>query len=205
MQNDNGSFHKIQATLASHLPQFLTYWEKIVCLISCEWILTNLRRPNGGDVILLRSLLITIFVSILGWLLPIGWNVTTAWFGTIFAAVYVALYARFSQQWQYIANLYNQIKAAEVRASGEKSTDDAKKQIGMWKAGFIEDAETLHLATKPMVASIIRAWGNEELVRQSYIAHTIGGENRFSNLMRNIEAACKRHSEDLDKLRTTIC
>jgi hypothetical protein len=39
--------------------------------------------------------------------------------------------------------------------------------LAEWKAGFIEDAQDLHLALKPLFASVIRAWGSEAEVKGS--------------------------------------
>jgi len=84
-------------------------------------------------------------------------------FGAIFAACYVALYSRFSSQWTYLANVYNQIKAAETSAETDK-----KILIAEWKAGFIEDALTLHLAYKPIFSATINVWGRDESVAEAF-------------------------------------
>ena len=150
----------------------LKCWGGIIEFITFEWILTGRRRANGSDVITLRSVLTALLVYAIAlgirnlvdpsrscsfsWA-ELGSQLTTTlpWFGAIFAAVYAGLYARFASQWTYLANVYNQIKAAECR--GE--CDGLK--LAQWKAGFIEDAEDLHLACKPLFASVLRAWGAE--------------------------------------------
>lgn len=76
----------------------------------------------------------------------------------ILAAVYTALYARFSSQWHYLADVYNQIKS--VRANEPVNA----RQVEEWKAAFIEDADTLHLVNKPLFASIVSAMGQEPKV-----------------------------------------
>lgn len=115
------------------------------------------------------------------------------WIGTLFGAAYAALYARFASQWGYLADVYNQIKAAEARASQDDTS--AAKIIAEWKAGFIEDAEHLHLATKSQFASIIIAWSKQTGVKEAYEAHTIGGDARFSALMGKVIRAQAMNAE----------
>lgn len=184
----------------------LRIWSKFVHAASFEWLLK--KQPNGGDIILLRAVLIAISV----YLLVVGikhgidptriacFNIqelqlevgtTLPWFGVIFGAVYVALYARFSSQWSYLANLYNQIKAAEVavltRLAEKKLTNasakEARQKLAEWKAGYIEDAEDLHLATKKSFAPIIWFWFRDDDVRNAYIHATPDGTNRCQLLI----------------------
>src|SRR5687767_5556602 len=99
----------------------LNAWSNFVHWVSFEWILD--RRPNGGDIIFLRALLIAfvmyaVAISIKQGLDPASvfsfshvelaaeLRATLAWFGAIFGAVYFALYARFSSQWLYLADVY---------------------------------------------------------------------------------------------------
>ncbi|MBI2074168.1 MAG: hypothetical protein HYT81_14230 [Gemmatimonadetes bacterium] len=103
---------------------------------------------------------------------------TLPWFGAIFAGVYAAFYARFSSQWSYLAELYNQIKATEAQAP-----PTAAATIASWKAGFIEDADELHLAPKPMYAAIIRTWLSDAAVRNDFIEYAPGGQARLDSLM----------------------
>src|SRR5262249_19684922 len=145
------------------------------------------RYPNGGTVIFLRSFVVGVFLCILSFLLawlsdgldpnpsspshpawPMlsmnavrqGLKTSLSWYGAIFAAVYAAFYTRFSSQWTYMAGVYNQIKAieAQIAASASNNKRLAYKVIASWKAAFIEDADDLHLALKPMFAETIRAW-----------------------------------------------
>ena len=97
-------------------------WSKIVEWLSFEVILTKIGRANGGDVILIRAFLISVSLSIVLWICPYIPALKFTTFAAIFAGTYAALYARFSQQWQYLANLYNGIKAAEVRAASSEAT-----------------------------------------------------------------------------------
>jgi hypothetical protein len=111
-------------------------------------------------------------------------------FGALFAAVYAGLYARFSSQWSYLANVYNQIKAAESRGGCDAS------RLAEWKAGFIEDAQDLHLALKPLFASVIRAWGSEAEVKGSFETYAPGGALRLAKLMSRVELAWERAGKD---------
>jgi hypothetical protein len=165
--------------------------------VSLEFLLTRFRLPNGGGIILLRSLAsaFLVYLGVLGlhnaldsartW--SFSWPELTAqvretfhWYGAIFGALYAGLYARFASQWTYLANVYNQIKAAECRR--ECNGDP----LAEWKAGFMEDAEELHLATKPLFASVLRAWGGDANVKKKFIENAPGGVERFEALMKRV-------------------
>lgn len=154
-------------------------WARLVWLVSGEWLLTcSKSRANGGAVVLGRAVLASaaVFLIIL-WirelldpaksstpdlsLIPDVLHRSMTWYGGIFAAIYFSLYARFSSQWVYLAGVYNQIKAAEVRMNEKEPTEPALKALAEWKAGFIADADELHLAGKPLFASAILAWGDD--------------------------------------------
>ncbi len=182
--------------------------EFLVRLLSFEWILTSTNRPNGGDIVLVRSLLVSLWMYCLFigithaadsnrlsvFSLEQFWSEfgkSLAVFGALLAAIYLALYARFSAQWSYLAQLYNQIKNAEVTADPEKSRDALAK----WKAGFLEDAEELHLATKRTFSPIIKAWAAEELVAAAYRSHTPGGQARLDKLKGKVEIAYEKISK----------
>jgi hypothetical protein len=129
-------------------------------LLSAEWILE--RMPNGGDAVLLRTLWISFWFYMMaiaiksycdaGILLSFSvsefkkeFGGTLPWLGAIMGGTYAALYSRFSSQWGYLADLYNQQMALacslpESELSGENYT--------AWQAAFIEDAMVMHLATK---------------------------------------------------------
>src|SRR5438046_3051938 len=62
--------------------------------------------------------------------------------GVLFAGAYTAFYARFASQWSYLAGVYNQIMAAQVR--GIPTDPAGQNAFDAWQAGFIEDAEELH-------------------------------------------------------------
>lgn len=177
--------------------KWFTSWNLFVTIVSFEWLLTLTRRPNGGSIILLRALLTAIFVFILvlglinlldptkTWPsdfreLRIMLNEKIPWFGAIFASIYIALYARFASQWTYLANLYNSIKETEARVASDRK---AAPIIADWKAGFLEDAENLHLATKGTFVAVLKIWGEDKTVRSAFIRNTPGNERRFTDLM----------------------
>ncbi len=183
-------------------------WSKLVKFLTSEWLLERDNLPNGGSVILLRAFLASlyIFFGVLAFRNGLdperSWTfdldellaqviATPHWFGAIFAASYAGLYARFASQWKYLAHVYNQIKAAQL-ANG--SPVDA---LAEWKAGFLEDADVLHLATKPIFASIIKEWGQDPQVEKEFIEHTPGGEKRFHDLMRRVNSAYRLHEEEV--------
>lgn len=167
----------------------------VVNFLSGEWMLDR-GRPNGGDVVVMRTLwigiLLIIFIAVLralaslpDGLLPfvrcIGGALKTSLDGgeapTILGATYAALYTRFTSQWTYIANLYNQIKQAEVEAADSQGSAPAAPSpaalvLAQWKAGFIEDALAVHMATKPTMKGVIQAWFAVPEVKAAFMAHT---------------------------------
>lgn len=166
--------------------QLMSLMSWLVSLISGEWMLSR-GRPNGGDVVIFRTLwvgtiLIVVFAGIKVTAQPItsvcGFVFTT-WTESlsivrstqgpvVYGAVYAALYARFTSQWSYMANLYNQIKQAEITAQKPL----CKESLAQWKAGYIEDAYVTHMATKPMVAGVIHAWHSDPDVKDAFTKHT---------------------------------
>lgn len=179
---------------------------KTVCIViefaSGEFIVTRLKKSNGGAVIVIRSLLssVIIFLVIILMLNLIdpmklsAFSITEfrknivvdfPWFGAIFAFMYVGLYSRFSSQWSYLSNLYNQIKQVEVAPEGKKY------RICEWKAAFIEDAYDLHLIYKEMFSSIIVNWIQEDDVRNCYLHYAPNGRERMPEIIDHI---CKSHA-----------
>jgi hypothetical protein len=118
--------------------------------------------------------------------------------GPIFAGVYAALYTRFASQWSYLASVYNQIKAAESRK------DCNPEQLALWKAGFIEDAEELHLANKHHFASTIRAWGRERGVEAAFAENAPGGAERLAILLKRADEIYVSHSQRYRKQRALV-
>lgn len=168
---------------------------------SAEWLLK--KRANGGDVILARALVVSLLTCSIALFLKFAFDPrnfafggykhyvdcvdTLPWFGATFAAVYAALYARFSSQWSYLAGLYNQIKQTEAQLRPEDRWGNWV--LAQWKAGFIEDAEVLHLATKRVFASVIETWARSEHVRRAYVQTVPGGEKKLTELLHRIRAA----------------
>lgn len=172
-------------------------WNRTVSFLSGEFMLGG--KANGGSIIFARA----IFVALLTYVSAVlvkeictpekMWSTslpavgraiseTLPWFGAIFAGVYAALYARFSSQWNYIAGLYNQIKAAEVQLAIADNGERAAEVMAQWKAGFIEDADALHLSSKPMIAGIIKAWLPDPLVQKQIAKHTPEGDALVTRL-----------------------
>jgi len=183
-------------------------WKKFINIISGEWILKS--ADNGGPVIALRSIVcsISLFLFILGFMNIVdptkSWDFSfrifqeeivkrITWFGVLFAAVYAALYSRFSSQWSYLANLYNTIKQASLRS------DINEDILSEWKAAFIEDAEYLHLSHKNNFASIIYWWIQDEKVKEKYIQYTPGGKERFESLVCSISTRYRKICSEYKK------
>ena len=145
--------------------------------ITGEWMLKN--KANSGGIVFWRSLQISLSI-----LLPImlfqnifdptrtyqpdfseflkQFSEKLPWLGAIFVAVYAGLYARFSSQWTYLANLYNSIKQTE--ASCKDNLNQTK--LAEWKDGFMEDAVLLHLANKDIFKSVIDEWEKDPEVKK---------------------------------------
>lgn len=182
-------------------------WHTIARRASFEWFLTP-TRPNGGDIVLARSLAIAILLCAVTLVLrnavdpdlrgPVTWRGAgrqlieiAPWFAGAAGAVYAALYARFSSQWGYLAALYNQIKQAEIEltyANGP-NVEAAKKKLAQWKAGYIEDAQDLHLHTKGNIAGVILFWGQDSEVTCAFTKWTPGGVRRWEQIQEEVQAA----------------
>ena len=177
-------------------------------ILAGEWLLKTF-KANGGAVIALRAIWITsifagvamIAVSALdpGRVGPISWSgIVDVFWGVsnnvmiFLGASYLALYARFVSQWSYLAGLYNLIKQAEA-------VNDANPVvIAEWKAGYLEDAENLHLAAKNNLAPVLHAWVKDPSVVRAYIKNTPGGANRLRQLRK---LACYSFKEEEMKWR----
>lgn len=188
----------------------MAVWSKIVAFLSFEWILTKYRRPNGGDIILMRAILIAslLYFSAIGvksYLEPervLAFDSeelrkqissTLHWFGALLGSIYAALYTRFASQWRYLANLYNKIKETEAKY-GDAASKDA---IAFWKAGFLEDADDLHLAKKQLFVSVLNAWGKDNKVKSAFVKYSPGGTARFTALMNDVKEAYDRYNKCL--------
>ena len=192
-----------------------TGWHRFVVVATGEWMLHSpSRRANGGSIVLARSFWCAalVYAATIGlkealdpatlpaFSFPAFRQVLSAtlpWFGAIFAATYASLYTRFSGQWMYLAGVYNQIKAAELRMHEKDPSQGAREALANWKAGFIEDADDLHLATKPLFASVIKAWLEDRLVADAFSEHAVNGSRRLAELRSAAQLACERHKRDL--------
>jgi hypothetical protein len=106
-------------------------------------------------------------------------------YGVIFATVYALFYTRFASQWTYLAQQYNQMMAAGTRM--DRTNPESTDCLHRWQAGFIEDADALHLALKPMFASTVREMLSDERVRKHYVECVPGGEAQARELEERIE------------------
>ncbi len=180
---------------------------RLLRLVSAEFILD--RRANGGGPIFFRALWSSVLVIALILIAENGLHPDRVyfsshelrlqmvdkipWFGTVFAAIYAALYARFSAQWEYLADLYNQIKAAECARCVDT------ERLAEWKAAFLEDAEDLHLALKPSFAWVIKAWCEREDVRTAYVGEVPSREKRLKRLETVAKNACAEHAKKFER------
>jgi hypothetical protein len=164
--------------------------------------------PNGGTAIFVRTLWITALmysaalllraVPYTDWSFGIRWDKlksevgdTVPWVGGIAAGVYTALYARFSSQWTYLANVYHQMKAA-ILSGPENPSDDQKEQLQYWKAAFVEDAQDLHLVRKPMFALTAWEWLDDDGVSDMFDQYTSGGKSRRIRLEKRLARDLKK-------------
>ncbi len=178
--------------------------DRVVNFFSGEWILEwSPYTANGGTVVAVRSLWLTFWVFLPAFLLKttLGEGKVAAfdvrqgaadfveilpWLAAIFAGVYAALYTRFSSQWTYLANLFNQIVQAQL-ALPENPHEAQLNTMASWKAAFIEDAEDLHLAAKPMFLVAVQDWGSDARVARRFVRNTVGGEQRLTGLLKRLE------------------
>jgi len=180
--------------------------------VTAEFFLDIGRRhgkPNGGTMIFLRSIWISIIVFFIAlWLRSLfharyPWTFvpselfrnfpeTLAWIGTIFAFTYLALYTRFASQFNYLAGVYNQIMAtrSEIRglaATEELRNPDNNRSVIAWQAGFIEDAEALHLATKTMFSTAIWFMLENRDIYDAYVEHTVHADKGARKLITSLK------------------
>lgn len=180
----------------------VNFWMSFVDFASFEWLMSP-RLPNGGAAVLARTLCISIeflalTIALWNWIDPERTG-CPSWlelrkqlihlapvFAAATGAIYVALYARFTSQWNYLASLYNQIKESEILMPRNSAS---RKRMAEWKAGYIEDAKELHLHTKPIIAGIIYFWSQQEGVKEAFIAGVHNGECRWKALQEDVSLA----------------
>lgn len=165
-------------------------------------------RANGGSMIFFRSVLVTVLVYGLALLLHSGgyadwtWRVwewridgerlrkeiaeNVPWLGAIFAGVYVALYTRFSAQFSYLLQVYNQL----METSANAPRDDCTTQVlNSWWAAFIEDAQDLHLATKRSFSVAVWFMLEHPDVYRDFRQYAGGGHTRVNSLITSLRRA----------------
>jgi len=171
------------------------YWRAIASCASGEFILKS-TKANDGSIILGRAIFVSAWLTCLIIIarLVAKQNISIIqfirefyeianWSAGFLGAVYIALYARFSSQWSYMAGLYNQIKQAEFSMICAKDEDDnAKKILAQWKAAYIEDAYYLHLYGKKSVAIVIYHWGKDKLVEKVFVESSINGTGLWEKI-----------------------
>lgn len=101
--------------------------------------------------------------------------------GAVFAAAYVAFYARFSAQWNYLASLYNQIAATALTLPINESQSDPRMHA--WRAAFVEDAVDLHLAGKSMFKSAVMHYlSGDQGAFDAFVQHTSDAPKKILRL-----------------------
>jgi hypothetical protein len=192
-------------------------------------------RPNGGGVIFFRSVWISVILYVIGLALRsffkagcatrgcnLDWCAlldddhaeTVPWLGAIFAAVWAALYARFSSQWSYLAGVYNTLRQTLVGLKDldhlRTVSDGRANQLDLWRAGFVEDALDVHLATKSIFGPFIlrTIWGKyADRVPGTFDANTHDGKERrlwlqdqlkerFRETAKIVDPGCDQASND---------
>lgn len=150
----------------------------MLTIITGEFVLRFM--PNGGRAVIIRTAYISSYLylvaiaiksytsqyAVLAFSLEELFaevNDTIPWAGAIFGAVYAALYARFSSQWTYLADLYNQQLALASTASKEILNGE---NFAIWQAAFVEDAVCMHLATKRGFSNAIYTMLQDEQVKK---------------------------------------
>jgi hypothetical protein len=185
--------------------------QRIFGFFSGEWMLDfPPYTANGGGIVFSRTLWIAFWIYLPAFLVMTSLSPgrvfvfdlrqgladiadTIPWLGAIIGSTYAALYTRYSSQWTYLAGLYNQI--TQTKASVQNPCEAQKEVLTSWIAGFIEDAEDLHLATKPMFAPAIRNWLLDEYVCAWYEKHTAGGKDRLEALRQALAGKYKIANE----------
>jgi hypothetical protein len=173
----------------------VTYFASaVIAFLSGEWLLEN--RSNGAHIIVMRSLWAAgwIYLAAIAlteisspgsrlcfseYALRKRVSETIPWFGAIFAGVYLALYARFAGQWQYLAQLYNQLLHTATTTSPANLNS---KKWAEWRAAFVEDAFELHLACKPMFAAAVNGMLKNAEVMAAFKDNTVGADKKLASM-----------------------
>jgi hypothetical protein len=197
--------------------------DKFTEIVSGEFLLKlgfKFGQPNGGTMIFVRapwvSALLFAFALLLHsgsyaawtwrfWEWPLQINTTklkeeiagnVPWLGAIFAGVYVALYARFSAQFNYLAGVYNQIMQT---AASTPSSRKSRELLYIWWAGFIEDSLDLHLATKRTFSVVVWFMLEKPPVYEEFVNYTVDGKTRVKELITALR--CAIGDENLETMK----
>lgn len=180
--------------------QFLVYFGTGEFLLKGE--------ANGGAVVFLRAVLTAMalfFISLAVFALihtgfgsEIDWVLLRSmakdnieWAGAMFAGAYAALYSRFSSQWNYLAGVYNQLMSTQAQAP--LNGDQERHRVYFtWKAGILEDALTLHLATKHMFAPLIADLLEDRDVYHTFRLTSVSSDDDIERLRRRLAKVTKR-------------
>lgn len=174
--------------------------EKLINVLSGEFFLNH--RPNGGTAVFLRSVWVTALIysvvipiksycgdhAVLQFSahqLKIEIGETIPWLGAIFAGAYAAFYSRFAAQWNYLANLYNQLLATGIHLN--KEARDSSDDWNIWCAAFVEDAIDLHLARKSMFRFVIAELLQRPRVVAAFVDSTDNGAERLVKLRKQLK------------------
>lgn len=130
------------------MDKILKAFEWLAYYATGEFVLKS--RPNGGSVIILRSLLVSAILFLFAIIVseithkntifPIQFSLNEfanvvheklEWLAALIGFCYLALYSRFASQWSYLADLYNRIMQSRADNADSNSfyTYDEKKKL----------------------------------------------------------------------------
>lgn len=162
--------------------------------LSGEFILDYI--PNGGVAVLLRTVLVSALIYFCALILQIysadqtlkkAVAETIPWLGAILGGIYAAFYSRFSSQWAYIADLYNQQMALAITLTDEQIDGENYKA---WQSAFIEDAVCMYLATKEGFRNAISEMLGDEEIYKLLCEHI--GNKKVERLQVQLEKALRK-------------
>lgn len=182
----------------------------IFSIANGEFILDS--RANGGGVIAFRAFWSSCIIFLLAITLYEIINPSSKlcfsffelrktihgnfeWFGAIFVAIYIALYSRFSSQWSYLAQVYNQIMQSVAELPDNANFTDPpisswavnlnlnrKKEVyAIWMAGFIADAIEMHLARKGIFSECVHSMFVIKGVKEAFLDGGDGNQKDYDD------------------------
>jgi hypothetical protein len=181
-------------------------------------------RSNSGPIILVRTIWTSFWIYTFALALanmrnwnwhPSFWHQSLyshapdhiEWLGAIAAVVYAAYYARFSSQWTYLANLYNQIKQLEVELQPQPTVALSQRvchaaSLAALKAAFIEDAKTLHLAGQKSFKYAVARWAKQPCVIPAFAGSS---DDEKKELRRITDVAEKSMNKSFTSGASHVC